>query len=108
MRFSAIRPTVLALGAVAVLALSTSGLAGTISTPPTAEAAVEAHHVAHWVHVPVAHQFFNGPTFVYSYDWYFHRHISYPSLYRIYVHEPVGICGSEYYFYGGVYYCYTG
>ena len=108
MRVSAIRRTVLALGAVAVLALSTSGLASTLSTPPTAEAAAEAHHTAQWVHVPVSYRFFNGPTFVYSYDWYFHRHISYPWLYRTYIQEPVGSCVSEYYFYGGVYYCYMG
>ena len=108
MQVSTIRRTVLALGAVAVLALTTSGLAGTLSTPPTAEAAAEAHHPAHWVHVPAAYRYFSSATFAYSYDWYFYRHISYPSLYRTYVQEPVGICFSEYYFYGGVYYCYVG
>jgi hypothetical protein len=108
MQVSAIRRTILALGAVAVLALSMSGLPGTPSAPPSAEAAVEAHHRAQWVHVPVSYRFFHSPTYAYSHDWYFHRHISHPSLYRIHTHEPVGICVTEYYFYSGAYYCYVG
>ena len=108
MRVSTMRRTILAVGAVAVLALSASGLAGTVSSPRVAEAAVEAHHHAHWAHVPVTYQYFYGATFVYSYDWYFHRHLSHPWLYRVYSHEPVGICVTEYYFYSGSYYCYVG
>lgn len=108
MKVSAIQRTILSLGAMAVLTLSLSALPGTISSPATAEAAAESHIPAYWMHIPVAYRYFHNPTFVYSYDWYFHRHISYPLLYRSYVHEPVGICVSEYYFYGGVYYCHIG
>lgn len=108
MRVSGMRRTVLAFGAVAVLALSATGLVGPVNRPAVAEAAPEAHHRAYWNHVPVAFQYFYGATHAYSYDWYFHRHISYPSLYRVYNFEPVGVCVTEYYFYRGAYYCYIG
>jgi hypothetical protein len=108
MRVSAIRRTILALSAVAVLGVSASGLVSPGSGPATAEAAVEAHHQAYWVHVPVTYRYFRGATYTYSYDWYFHRHISYPSLYRVYNREPVGVCLTEYYFYSGAYYCFVG
>ncbi|HLH23512.1 MAG TPA: hypothetical protein VK066_13405 [Chloroflexota bacterium] len=108
MQVSAIRRTVLGLGAVAVLALSTSGLVGTVNHPAVAEASVEAHHHAYWRHVPVAYRYFYGPRYAYSYEWYLARHLSFPALYRIYAEEPVGICVTEYYFYGGSYYCYIG
>ncbi|HZS01823.1 MAG TPA: hypothetical protein VFE37_24105 [Chloroflexota bacterium] len=108
MRITSVRRTILALGTVAVLALGVGGVGGPVSGPKVAEASVEAHHVAHWAHVPVAFRYFRGANYAYSYDWYFHRHISFPSLYRVYIHEPVGVCLTEYYFYGGVYYCYVG
>ncbi|HEY7068365.1 MAG TPA: hypothetical protein VII06_43350 [Chloroflexota bacterium] len=108
MQVSTIHRTILALTAVAAIALSSGGLPGTPSQPTSAHAAPEAHHHVQWTHVPVAYQYFYGPTYVYSYDWYYHRHIAHPWLYRIYSHEPIGVCVTEYYFYGGVYYCYVG
>src|SRR5690348_10911802 len=108
MQVSLIRRTILALGAVAVLAVGASGVMPQVSGPSVAEAAVENHHRAHWAHVPVGYRFFYGASYSYNYDWYYYRHISYPSLYRTYLQEPVGVCVAEYYYYGGVYYCYVG
>lgn len=64
--------------------------------------------VRHWSHVPPAYQYYRGPTYAYDYDWYVVRHITHPELYLVYVYEPVGVCVTEYYFYEGVWYCYTG
>ena len=108
MQVSIIRRTILALGAVAVLALSASVVPGAPTAPATAEAAVEAHHRVHWQHVPLAYRQYRGALHTYSYNWYLHRHITYPSLYRVYDYEPVSVCVTEYYYYGGVYYCYAG
>jgi hypothetical protein len=108
MQVSIIRRTLFALGAVAVLALSTSGLPLAPTGPATAQAAVEAHHHVYWQHVPVTYRFYNGPLYTYSPSWYLHRHISFPSLYRVYDYEPVSVCVTEYYYYGGAYYCYAG
>ena len=62
----------------------------------------------HWGHVPSSFHIYHGPHFSYGHDWYFYRHISFPHFYRVYHVEPVGICGSEYYFYQGAFYCYVG
>jgi hypothetical protein len=107
MQKSNLRRVGLAFAAVAVLAVSTLGLPGSAAQPASAHAAPEMHH-AFWRHVPVVHQYFHGPTYVYSYDWYHYRHISFPLLYQSYTYEPIGICVTEYYFYGGAYHCYIG
>src|SRR5262249_35359009 len=44
----------------------------------------------------------------YPYDWYYYRHIMYPTYYTTYGYDPLGECYTEYYYYENQYYCYVG
>jgi hypothetical protein len=61
-----------------------------------------------WGHVIGDYQYFYGPTYAYPYDWYYYRHIQYPTYYVTYPYDPIGDCFTEYYFYEDAYYCYVG
>ena len=54
------------------------------------------------------YHYFYGPTYAYPYDWYYYRHIQYPTYYVTYPYDPIGDCFTEYYFYEDAYYCYVG
>jgi hypothetical protein len=62
----------------------------------------------HWAQVPDAYRDFRGPRFDYQPEWYFHRHISHPSLYVILAAEPEPGQFAEYYFYNGSWYAFVG
>lgn len=61
----------------------------------------------HYGLVAPDYRFYNGPNYVYPYNWYAYRHIMYPGYYTVYYYDPVTICTTEYYEYEGIYYCYT-
>jgi hypothetical protein len=63
---------------------------------------------SHWSRVPSSFQFYYGPRYTYSHDWYFYRHISFPELYRVVYEEPGEGEYAEYYFYDGAWYCFIG
>jgi hypothetical protein len=62
----------------------------------------------YWVHVPLTWQVYHGPFYLYAWDWYFWRHVSFPWLYAVYDYEPVVECVTYYYYFAptGLYYCY--
>ena len=62
----------------------------------------------HWSRVPSSFQHYYGPRYNYSQDWYFHRHISFPELYRVVYEEPGEGDYAEWYFYDGAFYCFIG
>jgi hypothetical protein len=104
------------LGAVAVLTLAAGWVPGSPGGPATATATELArhgdhhrgHHGGHWRHVHHSYHFFYGPLYRYPAEWYYWRHIRFPHLYVVYTYEPVDVCFTEYYFYGGVFYCFAG
>jgi hypothetical protein len=61
-----------------------------------------------WTNVVPAYQYFYGPSYAYPYDWYYYRHITYPTYYVAYPYDPLGECFTEYYLYQSAYYCYVG
>ena len=61
-----------------------------------------------WANVPPQQQYYYGPNYQYDDDWYVQRHLSYPSLYRVYSYDPAGQCGSYYYRWQDRFFCYTG
>src|SRR5262245_930906 len=61
-----------------------------------------------WANVAPAQQYYYGPNYVYDDDWYYARHISNPSLYRVYSYDPGPQCVSYYYRWQNQFMCYTG
>jgi hypothetical protein len=61
-----------------------------------------------WGHINSAYRYYYGPTYGYPYDWYYYRHMMYPSYYTTYPYDPYGECFTEYYYYEDSYYCYVG
>jgi hypothetical protein len=61
-----------------------------------------------WANVAPQQQYYYGPNYQYDNDWYVQRHISNPSLYRVYSYDPGPQCASYYYRWQDRFFCYTG
>jgi len=98
-------PTVLMPGAVppSMGVGVVPGVMGGVVQTPSGYAVQSA-----WANVAPQQQYYYGPEYQYDYDWYAQRHLSHPSLYRVYSFDPGGACGTYYYRWQDRYYCYTG
>ena len=42
------------------------------------------------------YQYYYGAMYGYPYDWYYYRHLTYPTYYTTYPYDPLGACYTEY------------
>jgi hypothetical protein len=62
----------------------------------------------YWGQVDPTYRYYYGPDYPYDDVWYAQRHVSYPDQFQPYDFYPGAECGTYFYAYQGLYYCYLG
>jgi hypothetical protein len=64
--------------------------------------------IRYWAAVDPQARYYYGPDYTYDEAWYAQRHLGNPAQFQSYDYSPGGECGTYYYQYQGLYYCYAG
>src|SRR5438874_1386180 len=84
-------------------------LGGPLPLQPVAQCAEAAEYAVgpYMEFAAVDYQWYCGPTYAYPQEWYAAHIGAYPQYYAAFPVEPT-TCGTYYFFYQNLWYCYTG
>jgi hypothetical protein len=61
----------------------------------------------YWGNVAPQYQYYKSPYDANGFDWYAERHINNPQQFQVFTFDPGPQCGTYYYQYQGLFYCYN-